>query len=216
LQRLHSDRLNDVTIAYPQSGDPRDIQVVIEIPAGSFTKYEIDTNTGQLIVSRFQSMPVVYPANYGSIPGSSGGDGDLLDALVLTRGPVYPGAFIRVRPIGVLKMIDGGETDDKIVAVPVSDVDPTYDDIQSIEDLPSIERNRIEQFFAVYKRLPTGRKEVKLNGYEGASAAIGRVKTALDCFKTSRPPNAIKALRPRCLPPSNESETALIVPHATL
>jgi len=168
-----------------QSDDPTDIHAAIEIPAGSFTKYEIDIQTGHLIVHRFQSMPVVYPANYGSIPCTIGEDGDLLDALVLTREPVYPGAFIRVRPIGVLKMIDGGEADDKIVAVPVSAVDPTYDDVLSIEDLPSIERNRIEQFFTIYKRLPAGRKEVKLSGYQGANAAIDQVKTALDRFKAN-------------------------------
>ena len=170
-------------VAYPQSGDPTDIQVAIEIPAGSFTKYEIDGKTGHVVVDRFQSMPVVYPTNYGSIASTKGGDGDPLDALVFTREPVYPGAFIRVRPIGVLKMIDGGESDNKIIAVPVSDVDPTYDNIRSIEDLPSIERERIEQFFTVYKRLPAGRKVVELNGFEGANVAIDEVKSALDKFK---------------------------------
>ena len=170
-------------VAYPQSGDPTDIQVAIEIPAGSFTKYEIDAKTGHVVVDRFQSMPVVYPANYGSIASTKGGDGDPLDALVFTREPVYPGAFIRARPIGVLKMIDGGESDNKIIAVPVSDVDPTYDNIRSIEDLPSIERERIEQFFTVYKRLPAGRKVVELNGYDGANVAIDEVKSALDKFK---------------------------------
>ena len=105
-------------IDYPQSGDPTDIQVVIEIPAGTFTKYEIDGKTGLLFVDRFQSMPVVYPTNYGSIPSTVGQDADPLDALVITRQPIYPGALIRVRPVGILKMIDGGDIDDKIVAVP--------------------------------------------------------------------------------------------------
>jgi len=93
-------------IAYPQSGDPTDIQVVIEIPAGTFTKYEIDGKTGLLFVDRFQSMPVVYPTNYGSIPSTVGPDGDPLDALVITRQPIYSGALILVRPVGILKMID--------------------------------------------------------------------------------------------------------------
>lgn len=103
--------------------------------------------------------------------------------MVITREPIYPGAFVRVRPIGVLKMTDGDMTDDKIISVPVSAVDPTYDDIKSIEDLPSIERSRIEQFFMVYKRIPIGRKQVKLHGYEGVNAAIDQVKTALDNFR---------------------------------
>lgn len=172
-------------IAFPQKGDPTDVQVVIEIPAGSFTKYEIDGKTGLLFVDRFQSMPVVYPTNYGSIPSTVGPDGDPLDALVITRQPVYPGALIRVRPIGILKMIDGGDVDDKIVAVPISKLDPTYDNIKTIDDLPEIERARIEQFFAVYKKLPDGRKVVEMKGYEGVNAAVDMLKTGLDKFKTT-------------------------------
>jgi len=172
-------------VAFPQSGDPTDVQVVIEIPAGTFTKYEIDGKTGHLFVDRFQSMPVVYPTNYGSIASTVGLDGDPLDALVITRQPIYPGAFIRVRPIGLLKMIDGGDVDDKIVAVPISKVDPTYDEIKTIDDLPAIERARIEQFFAVYKKLPDGRKVVEVKGYDGVNGAVDMLKTGLDKFKTT-------------------------------
>ncbi len=172
-------------IDFPQSGDPTDIQVVIEIPAGSFTKYELDAKTGHLFVDRFQSMSVVYPANYGSIPSTVGPDGDPLDALVITRQPIYPGALIRVRPIGIMKMIDGGDVDDKIVAVPISKLDPTYDEIKTIDDLPAIERERIEQFFAVYKKLPAGRKVVEMKGFEGVNAAVDMLKTGLDNFKTT-------------------------------
>lgn len=172
-------------IDFPQSGDPTDVQVVIEIPAGSFTKYELDAKTGHIFVDRFQSMPVVYPTNYGSIPSTVGLDGDPLDALVITRQPVYPGALIRVRPIGIMKMIDGGDIDDKIVAVPISKLDPTYDEIKTIDDLPAIERSRIEQFFAVYKNLPDGRKVVEMKGFDGVNAAVDMLKTGLDKFKTT-------------------------------
>jgi inorganic pyrophosphatase len=172
-------------IAFPQSGDPTDVQVIVEIPAGSFTKYELDAESGLIFVDRFQSMPVVYPTNYGSIPSTVGPDGDPLDALVITRQPVYPGALIRVRPIGILKMIDGGEVDDKIVAVPISKLDPTYDNIKTVDDLPEIERARIEQFFAVYKRLPDGRKVVEMKGYDGVNAAVDMLKSGLDKFKTT-------------------------------
>jgi inorganic pyrophosphatase len=172
-------------IDFPQSGDPTDVQVVIEIPAGSFTKYELDAKTGHIFVDRFQSMPVVYPTNYGSIPSTVGPDGDPLDALVITRQPVYPGALIRVRPIGIMKMIDGGDIDDKIVAVPISKLDPTYDEIKTIDDLPAIERSRIEQFFAVYKKLPDGRKVVEMKGFDGVNAAVDMLKTGLDKFKTT-------------------------------
>ena len=109
----------------------------------------------------------------------------ILDALVITRQPIYPGALIRVRPVGILKMIDGGDIDDKIVAVPISKVDPTYDDIKTIDDLPAIERARIEQCFAVYKKLPDGRKVVEMKGYDGVNAAVDILKTGLDTFKTT-------------------------------
>jgi len=172
-------------IDFPQSGDPTDVQVVIEIPAGSFTKYELDAKTGHIFVDRFQSMSVVYPTNYGSIPSTVGPDGDPLDALVITRQPIYPGALIRVRPIGIMKMIDGGDIDDKIVAVPISKLDPTYDEIKTIDDLPAVERARIEQFFAVYKRLPDGRKVVEMKGFDGVNAAVDMLKNGLDKFKTT-------------------------------
>lgn len=172
-------------VAYPQTGDPMDVQVLIEIPAGSFTKYETDIKTGHIFVDRFQSMPVVYPANYGSITSTLADDGDPLDVLVLTREPIYPGALIRVRPVGILKMIDGGDIDDNVIAVPISKIDPTYEDIKTIDDLPAIERARIEQFFAVYKKLPDGRKIVELKGYEGVNSAVDMLKTALDKFKTT-------------------------------
>ena len=125
---------------------PNDVHMAVEIPAGSFTKYEINEE-GLVFVDRFQSMPVVYPANYGSLPRTLGGDNDPLDGLVLTREALHPGVLIKFRPIGYLKMIDGGEADEKIIGVPSSDIDPTYDTIQDIDDLPAIERQRIEAFF---------------------------------------------------------------------
>lgn len=170
--------------AVPQSGaDPDAVLAVIEIPAGSFTKYEIDRTTGHLVVDRFQPMPVAYPANYGAIPSSLAGDGDPLDVLVLTREPVVPGAFIRVRPIGVLRMIDGGAEDDKVIAVPISDVDPQYDAVRTIADLPEIERQRIEAFFRVYKDLPAGRPRVELRGFAGAAEAKASVRAAIDAYQ---------------------------------
>ncbi len=116
---------------------PNDVHMAVEIPAGSFTKYEINEE-GLVFVDRFQSMPVVYPANYGSLPRTLGGDNDPLDGLVLTREALHPGVLIKFRPIGYLKMIDGGEADEKIIGVPSSDIDPTYDAIQDIDDLPAI------------------------------------------------------------------------------
>jgi inorganic pyrophosphatase len=162
---------------------PDEVLAVIEIPAGGFTKYEIDKATGYLVVDRFQSMPVVYPANYGTIPSSLAGDGDPLDVLVLAREPIVPGAFIQVRPIGVLTMTDGGAQDDKVIAVPTSDVDPSYDAMRTIADLPEIERLRIEAFFRVYKDLPAHRKRVELGGFKDAADAKARVRAAVDAYR---------------------------------
>ncbi len=169
--------------AYPQPEDGGEFNAVIEIPAGSFTKYEIDAQTGHVIVDRYQVMPVVYPANYGSIPSSLAGDGDPLDAIVYTREPIVPGAMIRARAIGVLKMIDGGEQDDKIVAVPTSDIDPQYDAIRELSDMPKAEIDRLEAFFRVYKQLPEGRKLVELNGYEDAATAVRLVDDAIRSYR---------------------------------
>lgn len=160
---------------------PDDVHMAVEIPAGSFTKYEIGEE-GLVFVDRFQSMPVVYPANYGSLPRTRGGDGDPLDALVLTREPLHPGVIIKFRPIGYLKMVDGGEPDEKIIGVPSSDIDPAYDGIRGIADLPPIERQRIEAFFRVYKQLPEGRKKVELDGYGDAAEARQLIRQAMEDY----------------------------------
>lgn len=181
LGTAQAEMLNPNT--YPQPKDGSDFLTVIEIPQGSFTKYELDHEQGYIYVDRFQQMPVAYPANYGSIPSTIGADGDPLDALVMAREPIVPGAVIKVRAIGVLHMVDGGEQDDKIIAVPVSKVDPTYDGIKTITDLPEMERNRIEAFFRVYKQLPAGRKAVELKGYSDAAAANDLVAQAIAAYR---------------------------------
>lgn len=173
--------MNILAFAQPEKA-PDEINVVVEIPAGSSIKYETDVETGFIFVDRFQSMPVAYPANYGSVTRTKADDGDPLDVIVYTRSPVAPGALIKVRPIGVMKMIDGGEVDDKIVAVPVSKVDPTYDGIKSVSDLPAIEQERLTSFFKVYKQLPDARKVVEVNGFDTVETAKGLVKAAMERY----------------------------------
>ncbi|WP_337023934.1 MULTISPECIES: inorganic diphosphatase [unclassified Pantoea] len=165
---------------------PDEFYAVTEIPAGGMIKYETDAKTGFIVADRFQSMPVTYPANYGSLTQSLGGDGDPLDVIFYTRAPLQPGTLIKLRPIGVLKMIDGGEVDDKIVAVPTSKIDPTYDDIKEMKDLPKMEQERLEAFFRVYKQLPDGRKKVELNGFEDAAKAKAEIKQAFDAYKAKQ------------------------------
>lgn len=175
-------------LEFPQpENNPDEFYAVTEIPAGGIIKYETDAKTGFIIADRFQSMPVAYPANYGSLTQSLAGDGDPLDVIFYTRAPLAPGTLIKLRPIGVLKMIDGGETDDKIVAVPASKIDPTYDDIKNITDLPKIEQERLEAFFRVYKQLPDGRKKVELNGFNDAAIAKQEIRQAWEAWKAKNP-----------------------------
>lgn len=160
---------------------PDEANLAVEIPAGSFTKYEIKED-GLVHVDRFQSMPVAYPANYGSMPRTLAGDNDPLDALVLTREPLHPGVIVRFRPIGYLKMVDKGEHDEKVIGVPTDRIDPTYANIRDLQDLPLIERQRIEAFFRVYKDLPEGRNPVQLNGWGNAAEAKALIRESMQRF----------------------------------
>ncbi|WP_093534189.1 inorganic diphosphatase [Stenotrophomonas rhizophila] len=160
---------------------PEEANLAVEIPAGSFTKYEIKED-GLVHVDRFQSMPVAYPANYGSMPRTLAGDNDPLDALVLTREPLHPGVIVRFRPIGYLKMVDKGEHDEKVIGVPTDKIDPTYANIRDLQDLPLIERQRIEAFFRVYKDLPEGRNPVELSGWGNAGEAKVLIRESMQRF----------------------------------
>jgi inorganic pyrophosphatase len=160
---------------------PAEVVLAVEIPAGSAIKYEIGED-GLVHVDRFLSMPMAYPANYGSIARTLAGDGDALDALVLTRAPLHPGTLVEFRPIGYLKMLDSGERDEKVIGVPTDRVDPTYSGIRNLSDLPEIELRRIEMFFRVYKRLPEGSNPVRLDGFGDADEARGLIRKALREF----------------------------------
>lgn len=159
---------------------PSELLARIEIPAGSTHKYEIDEATGAIYLDRVMAMPVVYPANYGYLPGTLAGDGDALDVLVLTQQPVHPGVLIRVRPLGYLKMIDGGEADEKVICVPIARVDPHFAGIHSLEDLPEALLQQIEAFFRVYKQLPAGRKLVELDGFGSRDEAMRIIREAME------------------------------------
>jgi len=179
---LGAERILHPFLAAQPKNAPEEAVLAVEIPAGSFTKYEINQD-GLLFVDRFQSMPVAYPANYGSMPRTLAGDGDPLDALVLTREPLHPGVLIKFRPVGVLRMTDDGEGDQKIIGVPTDKIDPTYAGIRDLNDLPAIERQRIEAFFRVYKDLPAGRNPVKLGGFGDAAEARALIEASMRRFE---------------------------------
>jgi inorganic pyrophosphatase len=143
---------------------PDDINVVIEIPHGSSVKYEIDKQTGAIVVDRVLFTPMSYPAAYGFIPGTLADDGDPADALVLIPAAVIPGAVVRARPIGVLLMDDEAGNDEKIICVPHDHVHPIHAEVATADDLPKIVKQTIEHFFETYKDLEPG-KWVKIRGW---------------------------------------------------
>ncbi|GBR43544.1 inorganic diphosphatase [Neokomagataea thailandica] len=161
---------------------PRDINVVIEIPQGSQVKYEVDKDSGALIVDRIIFTPMAYPAAYGFIPGTLAADGDPSDALVLAPAAIVPGAVIRARPIGMLKMEDESGVDEKIICVPHDKVHTQYKDVTSIDDLPEITRQAITHFFERYKDLEPG-KWVKVTGWATKEEAYTSIESAIAAAK---------------------------------
>ena len=131
----------------PVGENPEKINVVIEIPYGSNIKYELDKESGAVVVDRVMYSAMFYPANYGFVPNTLSNDGDPADVLVLNEYPLQAGSVIKARLIGVLVMEDESGMDEKLLAVPVSKIDPRYDNIKSLEDLPKITLDRIKNFF---------------------------------------------------------------------
>jgi inorganic pyrophosphatase len=157
---------------------PQDINVVVEIPQGSAVKYEVDKVSGAIFVDRFLFTATAYPSAYGFIPGTLAEDGDPADALVLIPAQVVPGAVIRSRPIGMLKMEDEAGPDEKIICVPHERVHPQYAHVESIDDLPRITLAAIEHFFERYKDLEPG-KWVKVTGWVGRVEAEAAIEKAI-------------------------------------
>lgn len=163
---------------------PAELLALVEIPAGGTVKYELHLESGRMEVDRFLSMPVAYPVNYGVLPCTLAEDGDLLDVLILTREPVLPGALIRVRPVALLRMLDRGEVDNKVLVVPVTAVDPAYGEIQGLGDVPRSVLDRIEAFFRVYKDLPDPDVSVEVGPWTGLDDALAEVQAALDAVSS--------------------------------
>ncbi|MBE6690694.1 MAG: inorganic diphosphatase [Ruminococcaceae bacterium] len=143
----------------PKEITPTDFSAVIEISKGSRCKYELDKHTGLLRLDRVLYTSTHYPASYGFIPRTFADDGDPLDVLVLCNEPIQPLTLVRVYPIGVMRMLDDGHIDDKIIAVPFTD--PNYNGYRSIDELPSHIFDEIMHFFKVYKQLENKQTDIK-------------------------------------------------------
>jgi len=159
----------------PVDGGRRIVSAVIEIPRGSKVKYELDKPTGLLRVDRILYSSMIYPMNYGFLPRTWCDDKDPLDVLVLNSEPVAPLSILHVRPIGVMRMEDEGDMDDKIIAVHVDD--PAVADYTDVNDLPPHLLREMRAFFEDYKALE--RKNVVVDAFSGAYEAWSTVEKAI-------------------------------------
>lgn len=158
---------------------PWDVNVIIEIPQGGApVKYELDKESGALLVDRFMNTAMYYPANYGFIPHTLADDGDPLDVLVVDIYPLLSGSVVRVKPIGILHMEDEKGMDEKVIAVPVASLNSFYGDIDCYTKLPSYLCKQIEHFFTHYKDLEPN-KWVKITRWGSAQEAADLIQKTI-------------------------------------
>lgn len=158
------------------------VSAVIEVPRGSKVKYELDKPSGLLKVDRILFSSVHYPANYGFIPRTYCEDRDPLDILVLCQETVVPLSIMRAVPIGVMKMLDQGEADDKIIAVHADD--PEYAHFTEIKELPPHRMLEVQRFFEDYKVLE--KKTVKIERFDGAVQARKVIRSAIELYQKEK------------------------------
>ncbi len=162
----------------PKRINAEDFICVVEISKGSKKKYELDKETGLIILDRILYTSTHYPANYGFIPRTYGDDNDPLDVLLLCSEPLEPMSLVQAYPIGVISMIDNGKSDEKIIAIPFSD--PNYNIYTDIDQLPSHVFEEMRHFFTVYKNLEN--KTTAVDEVSDRAEAIKVIKSAIDNY----------------------------------
>ncbi len=179
--------MKSTNVAHPWHGvhygenAPRVVNAIIEIPQGSRCKYEIDKQTGMLKLDRVIFSSFHYPINYGLIPQTYGGDKDPLDILVITSLPVEPLTLMEAKVIGVMQMIDGGDPDDKIIAV--ASTDPGVNHYNNIEELPKHFFDELRNFFEEYKKLE--KKTVIVEDFGDKAKALVIIEESIEFYKTT-------------------------------
>ena len=164
-------------------GTKDEMNVIIEIPKDSHNKYEIDKKTGLIKLDRANYSAAAYPFDYGFVPQTLWDDGDALDVIVLTTYPLDVGVLVAARPVGILHMVDGGDADEKLIAVPVDD--KRWDDVQDLNDLNKHTLKEFVHFFETYKQLKGKPSPVEINGYEGAEKAKEAFERARKMYEES-------------------------------
>jgi inorganic pyrophosphatase len=160
---------------------PEIINAIIEIPKGSYNKYEIDKETGLIALDRANYTAAPYPFDYGFAPQTYWEDNDPLDIIVLTTFPLNPGILVPVRPVAVFDMIDDGDSDMKIIAVPAGD--KRWDDVNDLADLNKHMLKEYEHFFQTYKALKGKPAPVETRGYKGKDEAIEIIKKSIALYQ---------------------------------
>ncbi len=164
------------------SGTRDEMNVIVEIPKFSKNKYEIDKETGIIALDRVMHSAQDYPFDYGFVPQTLFDDGDALDVVLITTYPLAPGILVKARPVAIMEMIDGGERDDKVIAVPVDD--PRMDDIKDIGDLNSHFQKEMTHFFETYKKVQN--KEVKIGAWHGVEKAKEAFDRSRELYETAK------------------------------
>src|SRR4030043_1657436 len=154
---------------------PEEFNVIVEIPKGIKNKYEIDKETGLIKLDRAMKSSQDYPFDYGFAPQTLWEDDDALDVVILSTYPLSTGILVKVRPVAVMRMTDGGDSDDKIIAVPVED--PRWDNTNDLADINPHTVREFQHFFETYKSFEE--KVVTINGVEGKEKAIEAVKKSI-------------------------------------
>lgn len=162
---------------------PREVNAIIEVPTyGAPVKYELDKDSGGLVVDRFFTTAMHYPCNYGFIPHTLADDGDPLDVLVLTSAPLMPGVIMPCRPVGMLHMEDEAGGDAKILAVPGDKLTPLYRDIHEYTDVHRSVIDEIAHFFEQYKALEPG-KWARVDNWVGANEAREEIDISVERYR---------------------------------
>jgi inorganic pyrophosphatase len=173
------DYMRDFMMIPPGTGEPSVANMIVEIPKGRRTKFEIDKATGMIKMDRYLYSSSVYPGDYGFVPQTLAEDGDPSDILVMVNEPTFSGCLIEARVVGIFRMKDKGQNDFKLLAVP--NKDPLFDAMRKIEDVPKHFLREVEHFFSTYKQLEGA--TVEPLGWASHEDGAVEVRSSIDRFR---------------------------------
>ncbi|USN87376.1 MAG: inorganic diphosphatase [Candidatus Nomurabacteria bacterium] len=163
-------------------GNKEAMNVIVEIPKFSKNKYEIDKETGMIALDRVMHTAQDYPFDYGFVPQTLFDDGDALDVVLLTTYPLALGILVKARPVGIMEMVDGGERDDKVLAVPVDD--PRFDEVRDLKDVNKHFVKEMTHFFETYKKVQN--KEVSVGEWRGKEEAMQAFEKSREMYEADK------------------------------